>query len=87
MINRDMKGEIRISEKRDDDGEIVRSEDDLGHPIHSQVRRIIKQESEKIVGDFVAGQPEIRPSGRDIAVGRQISRSPLGLGGGRPISV
>ncbi|RDX96463.1 hypothetical protein CR513_20875, partial [Mucuna pruriens] len=53
-----------------------------GVPIHSQVRKI-KQESEKIL-EWSPGKPEIRSVLREI--GRQISRSPLGISG-QPISV
>ncbi|KAK7251748.1 hypothetical protein RIF29_35213 [Crotalaria pallida] len=54
-----------------------------GAPIHSQVRKIKQESSEKIV-DRLPGQPHIRPVFREL--NRQVSRSPLGISG-RPISV
>ncbi|KAE9597475.1 hypothetical protein Lal_00029940 [Lupinus albus] len=54
-----------------------------GVPIHSQVRKIKQESSEKIV-DWSPGQPEIRPVFRELI--RQVSRSRLGTSG-RPISV
>ncbi|OIW20760.1 hypothetical protein TanjilG_21982 [Lupinus angustifolius] len=49
-----------------------------GVPIHSQIRKIKQESTEKIV-DWSPGQPEIRPVFREL--NRQVSRSRLGISG------
>ncbi|PON60732.1 hypothetical protein TorRG33x02_284190 [Trema orientale] len=62
-----------------------RWEQQSGSPVHSQVRKIKEEYSEKIV-DWLPGKPERRPVLREIT--RQLSRSPLGASQSRrPISV
>ncbi|KAJ6976989.1 hypothetical protein NC653_029004 [Populus alba x Populus x berolinensis] len=62
-------------------------EEQVGFPVHNQVKKIKQESCYKILDWLPAGQPEMRPVIRvSAARSHQVSRSPLGLAG-RPISV
>ena len=63
-------------------------EEELGSPVHSQVRKIKEEFSERADDRSPRKSPERKPVQRDRSSSsrRQISRSPLGISG-RPISV
>ncbi|KAB5524283.1 hypothetical protein DKX38_022032 [Salix brachista] len=65
-------------------------EEQLGFPVHSQVKKIKQESCYKILDWLPAGQPEMKPVLTEITTtarsSHQLSRSPLGLAG-RPISV
>lgn len=72
------------SNKKKEDGVV---EEQVGFPVHNQVKKIKQESCYKILDWLPAGQPEMRPVVRVFtARSHQVSRSPLGLAG-RPISV
>ncbi|KAJ6359213.1 hypothetical protein OIU76_000852 [Salix suchowensis] len=63
------------------------AEEQLGFPVHNQVKKIKQESCYRILDWLPAGQPEMRPVIKDLTTrSHQVSRSPLGLAG-RPISV
>ncbi|KAK4766871.1 hypothetical protein SAY86_014622 [Trapa natans] len=80
------------STERDDGGNSGGKENDvfglvMGTPlVHSQVKKIKREEKKKTDVDFSAGRPELRPARQEISRQKSQSRSPLGPSGW-PISV
>jgi len=63
-------------------------EEQMGFPVHNQVKKIKQESCYKILDWPPGGLPEMKPVLKEIATrsSHQLSRSPLGLAG-RPISV
>ncbi|KAJ6868368.1 hypothetical protein NC651_033440 [Populus alba x Populus x berolinensis] len=63
-------------------------EEQMGFPVHNQVKKIKQESCYNILDWPPGGLPEMKPVLKEIAAGssHQLSRSPLGLAG-RPISV
>ncbi|KAG6746761.1 hypothetical protein NC652_034553 [Populus alba x Populus x berolinensis] len=63
-------------------------EEQMGFPVHNQVKKIKQESCCKILDWPPGGLPEMKPVLKEIAArsSHQLSRSPLGLAG-RPISV
>ncbi|KAF9667499.1 hypothetical protein SADUNF_Sadunf15G0029300 [Salix dunnii] len=66
------------------------AEEQVGFPVHNQVKKIKQESCYKILDWLPAGQPEMKPVLTEITTttrsSHQLSRSRLGLAG-RPISV
>ncbi|KAJ6373778.1 hypothetical protein OIU78_029460 [Salix suchowensis] len=80
------RGDSSSSSKKEDGME----EEQLGFPVHNQVKKIKQESCYKILDWLPAGRPEMKPVLTEITTtarsSHQLSRSPLGLAG-RPISV
>ena len=74
----------RASSEKKDGGA---AEEQLGFPVHNQVKKIKQESCYRFLDWLPAGQPEMRPVFKVLTTrSHQVSRSPLGLSG-RPISV